>query len=135
MTTITEVRDALADATRVALDLPRAVGFWINPQPLSAYVVPRIGESYLSFENGSFCRPTYALSVLLLGPTNNPTQSSQWLDEHVALAPTIAADDATLGGLVSAVVVQSVEQPGLVAIEGGATVLAAEIRFAPLYLS
>jgi hypothetical protein len=136
MATIGEVRQALADLLKTSLEMTYAHAYWPGTvMPLTVAVIPQPGRDYVSFEDATFCRPVWALSAVIIGPSTNLPVAMEWLDDAIARAPAAVDADPRLGGRVSNLVVEAVTEPGRITETASNWLMAVELRFRPFFLA
>lgn len=132
---IYDVCQSLADVLKDALDLKYAFGSWQpTPRPFSVLVVPSSADDFISYENGSFCRPAFSVSAWILGPTADAAKAFETLCDYLDAVPAVVDADPTLAGAVSNLMVDAVGTPGVVNTTGVA-LMTAEVRFRPFFLT
>ena len=135
MATINEVRDALALLLKTGLEMEYAFGRVPSPiQPLTVFVIPTPGADYVTFDDGTFCRPMWRLSAVIVGPTSNYDRAAAWLDAAIILAPAVTDTDPTLAGRISNLMLAAVTEPGMLETSAG-PFLAAELRLHPFFIA
>ncbi|HXH33632.1 MAG TPA: hypothetical protein VNJ54_04370 [Plantibacter sp.] len=131
---IHNARQAIADLIGSVLAVDPSLPF--VPSKLtagSAFIRPARGTPFVSFEQGSFTRPTLALAAVVVSGTADWQNAAEWLDSAVETIVLAALDGPELAGISSPLVVTEVAEPGLVDTSTG-VFLAIEVRFAPIFL-